>query len=798
VAQGGVSDSSKPVSTSQAGLSAVGKQDRRLGTRGMDGQRDSTVGGIRGHLLHGIRRSFTTRNQMGFKNEVGTKERAEKISLGGQSEAFKSDSTDSDLQIRGNFRDPGVAEKRLVDVFIRSEGGILPCADSSTNQGLVGGQMERRLVQIQRPAFRFESFPIRVHQSGQTNGETLEKSGDSCSGIHRRLSGDGTKSAGDSKDKGDCGQGFGKAGMAQGRNQRLLGTNSRNRSVGFGHQFQIGKSDSATEQVGEVDKTVEKTPTQQRADSTKVGKGGRLYHQFGKGLFSSQAIHKAIVSGNEEIQTSKERLGRASLVDRTRIRRFGLAGTELEEIQRKRGLETIIDHQSKFRRINSGLGRRTERFESRGGLDGSGKGPSHQLVGADSGVQKLCHLPVPVEGTQHPGHNRQHNGASLHKQRGRSHWRVDRHHEGNLGVVHPMGGEHHSGSVDSKSGESSGRSGKQMAGLGRLADRGLGVSMVGQKVGTSHNRQICLRHQSSVAKIRCHQILSRGGACQHIHKQLGWRKQLGRASIQSGSQGVETFGRVSGGGYSNSSTMDKSTLVANVGEVVHGKSVSASSQKDLQSRSIRVGGTVERQQMEISGCQSQGISLDNIHQHASGLIEGSRVKSTTLSYQRHWKEWQGFCQQFGYDEWLVLGSEVEDFLAWLELSGAAGRVLAAVGAIRARFKDRGLPDPTDTHRVKQLVKGIQRRMTEDKDDKEERLPLPVSALLSWRKQKPDGLSDQTWIRDAAILVVGLRAMRRPGEFAKFKRKHLWKRDGWYYLKVPSSKTDQLKRGKVSL
>jgi integrase len=137
-----------------------------------------------------------------------------------------------------------------------------------------------------------------------------------------------------------------------------------------------------------------------------------------------------------------------------------------------------------------------------------------------------------------------------------------------------------------------------------------------------------------------------------------------------------------------------------------------------------------------------------------------------------------------------------NYLASLDLLGKASSAGFVLVALKARFLDVGIPDPTVSYRVKQLVKGLLRKAAEEKIPAAERLPLPADAIVLWCKSKPANVAYEFWIRDAAIAILGFRCMRRPGEIGNLRRSHLWKKDGWFYLKVPFSKTDQLRKGKV--
>lgn len=74
-------------------------------------------------------------------------------------------------------------------------------------------------------------------------------------------------------------------------------------------------------------------------------------------------------------------------------------------------------------------------------------------------------------------------------------------------------------------------------------------------------------------------------------------------------------------------------------------------------------------------------------------------------------------------------------------------------------------------------------------------PLPVWAFKEWVRRGTR--THPMWLRDAAILAIGLRLMRRPGEFVYFRRRDFWIVDGpIMMLRLSRSKTDQTSTGKT--
>ena len=62
-------------------------------------------------------------------------------------------------------------------------------------------------------------------------------------------------------------------------------------------------------------------------------------------------------------------------------------------------------------------------------------------------------------------------------------------------------------------------------------------------------------------------------------------------------------------------------------------------------------------------------------------------------------------------------------------------------------------------------------------------------------KKPQCMSKDLWIRDAALVAIGLRTMRRPGELCKLKLNDVKFGDKLCWVRISSSKTDQFANGK---
>jgi integrase len=193
------------------------------------------------------------------------------------------------------------------------------------------------------------------------------------------------------------------------------------------------------------------------------------------------------------------------------------------------------------------------------------------------------------------------------------------------------------------------------------------------------------------------------------------------------------------------------------------------------------------------------VSFDSLVNQASVLIGMARAESTNKRYSDVWKE---FCSFASWAQQVALPAS-EDlilaFLAWYELSGRAASVKVVKSAIRAAHVDKRLLDPTTSVSIKAAIDGTLRHAAREKLDEggsvRKRDPFPVSALQHWMRHRPVGISYFIWIRNAALVAVGMRCMRRPNELCKLRWKHIAERDGCLVISIIKSKTDQLGAGK---
>ncbi|CAG8573449.1 11578_t:CDS:2 [Gigaspora margarita] len=144
---------------------------------------------------------------------------------------------------------------------------------------------------------------------------------------------------------------------------------------------------------------------------------------------------------------------------------------------------------------------------------------------------------------------------------------------------------------------------------------------------------------------------------------------------------------------------------------------------------------------------------------------------------------------------LSTGKTLVSFLVWLDLTNSFAGCADVLAAVSRGHLEVQLLDPSKEYNVKRVYKALLKEYKKDKEPNWPRDPLPVSTLRCFVDNKPQFTSREFWVRDAALVAIGLRTMRHPGELCnlrlrdiKFSKKLCW-------VRVVSSKTDQFANGR---
>jgi site-specific recombinase XerD len=182
--------------------------------------------------------------------------------------------------------------------------------------------------------------------------------------------------------------------------------------------------------------------------------------------------------------------------------------------------------------------------------------------------------------------------------------------------------------------------------------------------------------------------------------------------------------------------------------------------------------------------------VDELDARGEELVSNGLALSTNMAYHREWNEFCKFARELGAVELPASAKLVERFVAWLDLQGRGSGAALALAAIRHFHIRARVPDPSMDKRLQLVLEGARRKAAKGKRFRR-RDPFPIEALR-WHVEHRS--TDQFWLRDAAVVALGLRSMRRASELGALRAEDVRFKDGKMEVLVRRSKTDQSGRG----
>lgn len=181
------------------------------------------------------------------------------------------------------------------------------------------------------------------------------------------------------------------------------------------------------------------------------------------------------------------------------------------------------------------------------------------------------------------------------------------------------------------------------------------------------------------------------------------------------------------------------------------------------------------------------------------LALDAKAESTRRSYRSLVSEFETVATANNVD---VHNPGEDGMLIWIAHRFQTQRgasVANAVSAVRDTLSQQAA-DRTRTKRVADAIEGAVRRTAEraaaGKEDAgaDERQPLPPWVLQRFVDLGPASEDGMIWRRDAALVALGLRTLRRPSELAALKWSDIQQRGELLWVTIRKSKTDQRRSG----
>jgi site-specific recombinase XerC len=173
-------------------------------------------------------------------------------------------------------------------------------------------------------------------------------------------------------------------------------------------------------------------------------------------------------------------------------------------------------------------------------------------------------------------------------------------------------------------------------------------------------------------------------------------------------------------------------------------------------------------------------------QRRDELMGAAHCEATATRYEREWVAFREWWKGVGCPS----SEAVMDYCVMLEMLGKGWRAGLAAAAVSWRAKVNGWVDPVKAGEVQALLKGIKRVWGNQRRPRVARDPFPVQALKAWIDGQGFGGLHPLWERDAALVVLGMRLMRRAAEICNLRVGDLRFADGLMWVRIRRSKTDQ--------
>jgi integrase len=176
------------------------------------------------------------------------------------------------------------------------------------------------------------------------------------------------------------------------------------------------------------------------------------------------------------------------------------------------------------------------------------------------------------------------------------------------------------------------------------------------------------------------------------------------------------------------------------------------------------------------------------------FIELAWTNSTLDHYGAEWERFVAWCAMKKLESLPAKSDTVARYLVW-RFNNSAESVKGTVSAaITNIHKASGYESPIESALVEWVKRGIEKCRTR----REKTKPFPLEYLRKWRVLgwKELGISEERWLRESALIALGIRAIQRPDDLSRlnigdiiFGEKEMW-------VTIKSSKADQEGKGHV--
>ena len=176
---------------------------------------------------------------------------------------------------------------------------------------------------------------------------------------------------------------------------------------------------------------------------------------------------------------------------------------------------------------------------------------------------------------------------------------------------------------------------------------------------------------------------------------------------------------------------------------------------------------------------------------AEAYARAEKSAGTRKAYEADLRDFSAWCANVGAVFVPASAEAVSAYLASLADAGkATSTIMRRVAAIAYAHRRLGLVDPTDTDRVKQVVRGIKRTIGTAPNQK---APATAKYIRAMVKGLPDTMIGK---RDRALLMIGFAGAFRRSELVALDVADIERQPEGILIRIRRSKTDQEGAGQV--
>ena len=176
--------------------------------------------------------------------------------------------------------------------------------------------------------------------------------------------------------------------------------------------------------------------------------------------------------------------------------------------------------------------------------------------------------------------------------------------------------------------------------------------------------------------------------------------------------------------------------------------------------------------------------LDDLVGEAHAFAAASRADATLRAYRSDWADFAAFCGRHALTPLPADPATVALYVTDLARTLRPSTINRRVAAISIYHQREGLDSPTRDPRVREIMKGIRRRLTAATH---EAAPARIGEVRRMIAHLPNSLAGR---RDRAVLLVGFASALRGSELVALNVEDIEERDEGIVLVKRRSKTDQ--------